>query len=236
MYNSLYIVSEKRQRKVKTKGGYMIKYIFWDLDGTIMESGSGVLSSVRYALDKMGVELPESEVRKFIGPSLFDSFTNTAHMSEEDAEKAIEYYRSLYESKGIFDAQVYEGIPETLDALKKAGYRQFVVTSKPQHMAQRVLDHFEIMPYMDGLVGPTEDDHSSDKAKLIRSAMESNGIEKSEAVMIGDRCFDINGANDVGIHSIGVLYGYGSKEELEKFGAELIVENTVDIPGAVKRL
>ena len=214
----------------------MIKYIFWDLDGTIMESGSGVLSSVRYALDKVGVELPESEVRKFIGPSLFDSFTNTAHMPEELAEKAIEYYRELYESKGIFDAQVYEGIPETLDALKKAGYRQFVVTSKPQHMAQRVLDHFEIMPYMDGLVGPTEDDHSSDKAKLIRSAMESNGIEKSEAVMIGDRCFDINGANDVGIHSIGVLYGYGSKEELEKFGAELIVEKAVDIPDAVKRL
>ena len=214
----------------------MIKYIFWDLDGTIMESGSGVLSSVRYALDKVGVELPESEFRKFIGPSLFDSFTNTAHMPEELAEKAIEYYRELYESKGIFDAQVYEGIPETLDALKKAGYRQFVVTSKPQHMAQRVLDHFEIMPYMDGLVGPTEDDHSSDKAKLIRSAMESNGIEKSEAVMIGDRCFDINGANDVGIHSIGVLYGYGSKEELEKFGAELIVEKAVDIPDAVKRL
>jgi phosphoglycolate phosphatase len=213
----------------------MIKYIFWDLDGTIMESGSGVLSSVRYALDKLGVELPESEVRKFIGPSLFDSFTNTAHMSEEDAEKAIGFYRELYESKEIFDAQVYEGIPETMDTLKKAGYRQFVVTSKPQHMAQRVLDHFEIMPYMDGLVGPTEDDHSSDKAKLIRTAMDNHGIEKSEAVMIGDRCFDINGANDVGIHSIGVLYGYGSKEELEEHGAELIVEKAVDIPEAVKR-
>jgi phosphoglycolate phosphatase len=213
----------------------MIKYIFWDLDGTIMESGSGVLSSVRYALDKLGVELPESEVRKFIGPSLFDSFTNTAHMSEEDAEKAIGFYRELYESKGIFDAQVYEGIPETMDTLKKAGYRQFVVTSKPQHMAQRVLDHFEIMPYMDGLVGPTEDDHSSDKAKLIRTAMDNHGIEKSEAVMIGDRCFDINGANDVGIHSIGVLYGYGSKEELEEHGAETIVEKAVDIPEAVKR-
>ncbi len=213
----------------------MIKYILWDLDGTIMESGSGVLSSVRYALDKLGVELPESEVRKFIGPSLFDSFTNTAHMSEEDAEKAIKFYRELYESKGIFDASVYEGIPETLDVLKKEGYRQFVVTSKPQHMAQRVLDHFGIKPYMDGLVGPAEDDHSSDKAKLIRTAMDSNGIEKSEAVMIGDRCFDINGANDVGIHSIGVLYGYGSKEELEKHGAELIVEKAVDIPEAVKR-
>ncbi|MCR5011613.1 MAG: HAD hydrolase-like protein [Lachnospiraceae bacterium] len=214
----------------------MIKYIFWDLDGTIMESGSGVLSSVRYALDKLGVELPESEVRKFIGPSLFDSFTNTAHMSEEDAEKAIQFYRELYESEGIFDAHVYEGIPETLEVLKKEGYRQFVVTSKPHHMAQRVLYHFGIKQYMDGLVGPTEDDHSSDKAKLIRTAMDSNGIEKSEAVMIGDRCFDINGANDVGIHSIGVLYGYGSKEELEKHGAGLIVEKAVDIPEAVKSL
>ena len=214
----------------------MIKYIFWDLDGTIMESGSGVLGSARYALEKMGVELPESEVRKFIGPSLFDSFTNTAHMSDEDAEKAINYYRELYESKGIFDAEVYAGIPETLDRLKKAGYRQFVVTSKPQHMAKRVLDHFGIMPYLEGMVGPTEDDHSSDKAKLIRAAMESHSIEKTEAVMIGDRCFDINGANDVGIQSIGVLYGYGSKEELEKSGAGLIVEKAADIPGAVMRL
>ena len=208
----------------------MIKYVFWDLDGTITRSEGGVLSSVRYALDKLGVTLPESELLKFIGPSLYDSFTTRAHLSDEDAEKAIRYYREMYEADGLFDAEVYAGIPEAMDELRNAGCRHVVVTSKPQHMAERVLEHFKIMPYLERIVGPTPDDHSSDKEKLIRSALEHFHADKTEAVMIGDRCFDIDGANAVGVHSIGVLYGYGTKEELIASGAELIAGTPADIP------
>ena len=211
-----------------------VRYIFWDLDGTIMRSEGGVLSSVRYALDKLGVTLPDSELRRFIGPSLFDSFTNRANMTPETAEKAIEYYREVYETTGLFDAEVYEGIPEVMSELKDAGCRNVVVTSKPLRMAERVLDHFRITQYADRAVGPTPEDHSSDKAKLIRAALDLFRADRSEAVMIGDRCFDIDGAKAVGVHSIGVLYGYGSRKELEDSGAELIADTPADIPGAVR--
>ena len=207
----------------------MIKYILWDLDGTVIQSENGVLSSVRYALDKMGTSLPEDELHKFIGPSLFDSFTIRAHMSDEDAEKAIKYYREVYEATGLFDALVYDGIPETMEELRRKGYKHVVVTSKPQRMAVRVLEHFGITPYLEKIVGPDPSDRSSDKEKLIRSALAHFGADKAEAVMIGDRCFDIDGANAAGIHSIGVLYGYGSLEELKESGAEQIAGTPADI-------
>ncbi|MCR5093882.1 MAG: HAD hydrolase-like protein [Lachnospiraceae bacterium] len=214
----------------------MIRFIFWDLDGTIIKSEGGVLSSVRYALDRMGVTIPESEIRKFIGPSLFDSFTNRAHMSPEDADRAIEYYRELYEDTGLFDAAVYDGVPEVMEQLREAGLSHVVVTSKPQHTAERVLEHFGIRQYLGAIVGPTPDDHSSDKEKLIRAALKRFQAEPSEAVMIGDRCFDIDGAAAAGIRSIGVLYGYGSREELEASGADRIAGLPADIPEVLNTL
>ena len=212
----------------------MIKYIFWDLDGTLIQSEGGVLSSVRYALDKMGTSLPEDELRKFIGPSLFDSFTTRAHMSPEDAEKAIDYYREVYSVTGLFDAVVYEGIPQTLKELKDSGYKHIVVTSKPLPLALRVLEHFGITPFLEKTVGPTPDDHSSDKEKLITAALKHFGADRSEAVMIGDRCYDIDGARAAGIRSIGVLYGYGSRDELEASGADLVANTPTDIPPTIR--
>ncbi|MCR5357490.1 MAG: HAD hydrolase-like protein [Lachnospiraceae bacterium] len=214
----------------------MIKYIFWDLDGTVTRSEGGVISSVKYALDKLGMTLPESELRKFIGPSLFDSFTNRAHLSAEDAETAIKYYREVYEVTGLFDAEVYDGVPEAMQELKDKGFKHVVVTSKPLRMAERVLEHFKIRQYLETVVGPKPDDHSSDKEKLIRAALEYFGADESEAVMIGDRCFDIDGANAAGTHSIGVLYGYGGREELTASGAEMIAETPADIPKIILKM
>ena len=213
----------------------MIKYIFWDLDGTVIRSEGGVLSSVRYALDKFNMTLPEEELRKFIGPSLYDSFTTRAHMSDEDANKAIAYYREVYGKDGLFDAEVYDGIPETMQELRNAGYKHVVVTSKPLIRAERVLEHFKIMPYLETIVGPTPEDRSSDKEKLIRAALDHFGADRREAVMIGDRCFDIDGANAVGTHSIGVLYGYGSKEELIASGAGQLAGTPRDIPKVIDK-
>ena len=214
----------------------MIRYIFWDLDGTLIRSGPGIISSAAYALGRLGVTLPESELNKFIGPSLYDSFTQRAHLSDDNAKKAITYYREVYTKTGLFDAEVYAGIPETLEKLRQAGMKHAAVTSKMQSLAERVLEHFGIAPYLEKIVGPTPEDNSSEKEKLIRSALDYFQADPSQAVMVGDRCYDINGARAAGIHSIGVLYGYGSAEELKEAGAEQLAETPEDILQGVNKL
>ena len=209
----------------------MYDYIFWDLDGTITKSAPGVISSVKHALDKLGItDYPAEILNRFIGPSLYDSFTTNFGMSDELAETAIEIYREKYETGELFNATVYDGIPEALTELKEAGLRLALVTSKPTPLAIRVADHFDISRYMDAIIAPTPDDHSSDKSVLIRRALEHYGNpDKQYAVMVGDKCYDIKGAKDAGVDGIGVLYGYGSREELSEAGATAIVETPKQI-------
>lgn len=206
----------------------MPKYraVFFDLDGTINDSGPGIMNSVRYALEKMGYpQLPEQTLRRFVGPSLQYSFSTFSGMSEEEALRAVELYRECYLAGQAFNLIVYEGIPELLELLGAHGVRCAVVTSKPQKMAEMVLEHFDLLRYFDCVAGPSPDDGSNQKSVLIGRALSQLDLKSADVVMVGDTRFDIIGAREAGCDSIGVTYGYGTKEELEENGADYLAES-----------
>ena len=205
------------------------KYILFDLDGTLIDSKEGIISAARFALDKMGV--PETQIvnlERIIGPPLKSSFKNFFSLSEEFADKAIEYYREYYRDRSIFDNTLYDGIVPMLQMLISEGYILAVATSKPTVFANRILDKHNLTKYFHLIEGANLDDTHADKFDIISSVCEKLSIYNvSQAIMIGDRMYDINGANAIGMDSIGVLYGFGSLEEFQDAGASYVV-NTVD--------
>lgn len=210
------------------------KYCLFDLDGTLTDPASGITRSVRYALQHFGIEVKElSELHRFIGPPLRDSFMEFYGFDEKQTELAVQKYREYYPEKGIFDNRVYEGIPALLKALKEAGKHVILATSKPEIFAKQILCHFGIDSYFDVACGSSLDGTREKKAEVIEYALDQSGIvNRSEAVMIGDRNFDILGAKQTGISSIGVLYGYGTEAELEEAGADAIARD-VDVLGRI---
>ena len=213
------------------KGVRRFRYYLFDLDGTINDSGPGIMKSVQYALDRMGYpKQPEELLRKFVGPSLMDSFSSLFQMSEEQAEEAVRLYRENYvQNKALYDLEVYDGMRETLRKLKENGSFLAIVTSKPHSITDLVVDHFELRQYFDYITGPELSDPSSDKSKLIRRAMEALGAVPEETVMTGDTRYDVEGAAACGIASCGVTYGYGTLEELEEAGADFLADKPEDI-------
>lgn len=209
----------------------MYDYFLFDLDGTLIDSGEGVTNAVGYALNKMGIEVPDrSELYKFIGPPLYDSFREFYGMNPEEVKKAIEYYREYYPVKGVFECFLYDGVKETLTALKADGKVVMMATSKPEVQAVRILKHFGIDSLFDVMAGATEDVSRSRKEDVVRYALQIGGVKDlSKAIMVGDRHFDVDGARMNGMECIGVLYGYGSREEMEQAGAKYIVERPQDI-------
>ncbi len=207
------------------------KHILFDLDGTLTDSAEGITKSVEYALEKFGVKVSTlSELRRFVGPPLVDAFMNFYGFSEEDAKAATEYYRERFRVKGIFENSVYGGITEVLESLKSAGLDLIVATSKPEEFAKRIVAHFDIEKYFSLIAGATFDGKLSAKADVIEYALNRASItDKSSVIMIGDRHHDIDGARAVGLDSIGVLYGYGDREELSSAGATYIAETVGDI-------
>ncbi|MBR5937834.1 MAG: HAD hydrolase-like protein [Clostridiales bacterium] len=209
------------------------KYLFFDLDGTLTQSEFGIIDSVLYALNKLGIEEPERDnLKRFIGPPLFDSFSRYYHMDQQKADEAVRLYREIYEVKGVYNQPLYEGIKDVLERLTKDGFTLLVVTSKPTEMAEIVLKHDGIREFFKDVIGPSRAERHSEKEYLIRTAIDLLG-EYSEtaplSLMIGDRHYDIEGAVRAGIDSMGVLYGYGSREELEGAGATYIVETPEEI-------
>ena len=208
----------------------MYGYLLYDLDGTLTESGPGIINAARFALKHYGIEGGSNdELRKFIGPPLKDSFMRFYGFDEEKALDAIIWFRKYYNSQGWCENSPYQGVPEMLNELKECGYKLIVATSKIESQAQRICGHFGIDCYLDDIVG-SDDALRTKKDEVIRYVLEKNGIDDlSQAIMIGDREHDILGAKAVGIRSMGVLYGYGSREELEAAGADIIVERVEDI-------
>jgi phosphoglycolate phosphatase len=203
----------------------MYKLVLFDLDGTLTQSEFGIFSSVQYALEKFGIHETEAKnLRRFIGPPLYVSFSEFYGLDGEDGELAVKYYRSVYEKDGYKEAPVYDGVKELLASLKDEGKTLMVVTSKPQEMAERVIEHVGVASYFDAIVGPGREMNSPSKKELITKALGIAGSDGSDAIMVGDRKFDIEGACGAGIDSIGVLYGYGSREELEAAGSTYIVD------------
>ena len=209
----------------------MYNEILFDLDGTLTQSEQGIINSVIYALCEMGIKEDDREkLKKFIGPPLDASFMKFYGFDENDAKKAVEYYRVYYSAKGINEALLYEGVKETLVALKSMGKTLYVATSKPEVFAKQILKYWQIDHLFADIVGSNLDGTMVNKDEVIASVLEKHQIsDKSKVVMVGDREYDILGARKVGVSSIGVLYGYGDYEELEKAGADYIVEKIGDI-------
>ena len=238
------------------KGNTMYKYYLFDLDGTISQSEPGILNCIRYALDAAGLpEPPEKVLKTFIGPSLYDSFTGKCHVDHDQALWLVDKYRERYNVIGLYETSIYDGIPETLKALKERGAKIGVATSKPTAPTEKILEKFDLARYFDVVIGSNPDVTGSNKQVLIAEClkrlkegetmtqadreetvmMDDSAAEgkiwthEKEAVMIGDRMFDIDGGHACGIDTVGVLYGYGNREEFEKAGAEYIISRPEEL-------
>ena len=205
--------------------------MLFDLDGTLTDPGLGITNSVMYALRKFGINVSDrSQLYPFIGPPLRDSFRVYYGFSDEQCERAVRYYREYFKKSGMFENEVYDGICELLTRLKASGRTLVVATSKPEVFALEILRHFDLYKYFDFVAGATLNDVRNQKADIIKYALETLNItEKKSAIMIGDRKHDIIGAKETGLDSIGVLYGYGTYDELKNAGATYIADTPADI-------
>ncbi len=205
--------------------------VLFDLDGTLTDSCEGVTNSVEYALNKFGITVKDkTELQKFIGPPLIVSFMEFYNFSEEQAEQAIAFYREYYTEKGIMENEVYAGIEDVLASLVKAGKRLCVATSKPEPFAKQILEYFNLSKYFEYIAGATLDEKRTQKEEVIEYALEQCKLtDRTKAIMVGDRKYDILGASKCSLDSIGVLFGYGSRKELEAAGANYIAETVHDI-------
>ncbi len=209
----------------------MYDYFLFDLDGTIVDSGLGITNAVMYSLKKWGIEEKSRQnLYRFVGPPLYESYEKYYGFSKEDAIKAVEVYREYYREKGVLEYELYEGIAFVLGELKARGKKVILATSKPEVFAKRILEHSGLIPNFDLIVGATLDGSLIKKEDVIAHALKNLPEFKAErAVMIGDRKHDIEGAKANGLDSIGVTFGYGSKEELIGADATYIIDNATDI-------
>jgi phosphoglycolate phosphatase len=195
--------------------------ILFDLDGTLTDSRPGIIKSAQYALAKMGITVTDpEELKPFIGPPLHDSFRHLYGLNEEQVRQAIVYYRERFAPIGIYENDVYPGIPELLAKLTGRGKRLFIATSKAEVFAQQVAEHFQIQQYFEAVVGSNLDGTRTAKADVIGYLIASYGLDRvrERIVMIGDRKHDLIGAHANRIAAIGVTYGYGTVEELKQYG------------------
>ncbi|MEG1541521.1 MAG: HAD family hydrolase, partial [Oscillospiraceae bacterium] len=202
-------------------------YIFFDLDGTLSNSAPGIINSVLYALEKMNLPVGDrAQLKKFVGPPLSESFSRYYGLTPEEAGLAVKHFREYYQAHGIIENEMYPGIDTLLEKLKAGGKRLVVATSKPEPFAKKILARYGIDGYFDFIAGSTLDETRVRKAEVITYALNACEIsDKSRVVMVGDREHDIIGALANGLDTIGVLYGYGDRAELEAAGATYIVEN-----------
>ena len=219
----------------KEKLDKMYDICFFDLDGTIIDSSPGITNSVMYALEKFGIEETEREkLYKFIGPPLTDSFARFYGFDDEKSWKAGEYYREYYQDTGIFECSVYLGFEKSLKALKAAGKRLFVATSKPEVYARRIIEHFDLDQYFEYVAGMELDGGRGSKAEVIGYLIDTCRMQdKKRILMIGDREHDVLGAKQEGLDCMGALYGFGNREELEKAGAVYVAGTPEDIAGII---
>lgn len=207
------------------------QYLLFDLDGTLTDPQEGITKSVAYALESYGIHVEDrTQLNKFIGPPLAASFMKYYGMDEEQAAGAVVKYREYFGVRGKFENEVYEGIPQLLQQLKDAGKTLIVATSKPTVYSRQIMEHFELDQYFDDIQGSELNGERAEKSEVIAYALEQNGItEKDQVLMIGDREHDMIGALKCKVDAVGVLYGYGCREEFEKNGA-------VKIAATVKEL
>lgn len=201
-------------------------YVFFDLDGTLTDPALGITNSIMYALRHFGIAVTDrQELYSFIGPPLREQFEIVYGFTPEQSKEALRQYRVYFSDKGLFENTVYDGIPLLLETLTAAGCQLVLATSKPAVFADRILEHFDLKKYFTFLSGSELGGERVEKADVIRFALEKLRItDPTQVIMVGDRCFDVDGAKECGIETIGVLYGYGNAGELQNAKA---VVNTV---------
>lgn len=203
----------------------MIKYILFDLDGTLTNPKEGITKCVQHALRHFGIERECDELVEFIGPPLKEQFMKYASLSEKDGETAVKVYRERFAPIGLFENEIYDGIIPMLESLKKQGKIMAIATSKPSIFAEKIADKYGIAPYIEYLSGSELDGRNTDKALVIENAMKALGAHKDNTVMVGDREHDCKGAQKNGIKCIGVTYGYARDGELEESGALALADS-----------
>ena len=207
------------------------KYILFDLDGTVIDSSEGIYRSFIYALSRFGIEETAGDhMRRIVGPPLSYSFKTFYGFNDANTELAVNFYREAYKGGFMFKNTVYNGIVELIDALKAADKKVVIATSKPEIFVRPILEDLKILDKFDFIAGSIVGDIRVDKGEIIDYIIEEMQIpDRAQCVMIGDRDRDIIGALDVGVDGIGVLHGFGSREELEEAGSIAIANDPLDL-------
>ncbi|MBQ1989848.1 MAG: HAD family hydrolase [Rikenellaceae bacterium] len=201
-------------------------WLLFDLDGTLTDPFEGITRSVEYALNAFGIEVEDRRtLAPFIGPPLVESLTERYGFTMEDAVAAVAKYREYFAVKGLYENELFEGIPELLNDCRKAGYKISMATSKPTHYAKIIAEHFDIARYFDAIHGSSLDGSRITKSSVVAEAVREESLDPERALMIGDRRHDVEGAREHGIKTVGVLYGYGSLEEHTAAGAAYIAKD-----------
>lgn len=204
------------------------KAIFFDLDGTLTDSGEGIINSVVMTLNHYHLPIPSQEVlREFVGPPLDQSFIKHG-VPADKALEAVEVFRSRYNTVGVYENYPYPGVRELLEGLQAQGHRLFVATSKPETTAILVLKHFDLYRYFELVCGATADSSRVEKADVIAYLKTQTGISE-QILMVGDTAFDVVGAAEHGIKTIGVSWGYGTVESILSAGAIAIADSTDEL-------
>ncbi len=212
----------------------MKKYLLFDLDGTLTDPKVGITTCAQYALGFLGIEEPDlDKLEHFIGPPLRDSFMESYGMTSQQAEEAVVKYRERFQDKGMFENEIYEGIPQMLKLLQSKGMYLAVASSKAEVYVLEILKHFQIDKYFKAVVGSELDGRRTSKEEVVREALlrlgEGQPVDASQVYMIGDRKYDVEGARALGIESVGVTYGYGGMEELKEAKADYIVRSVEEL-------
>lgn len=205
----------------------MYQYILFDLDGTLTDPREGITKSVQYALDKMGIKEPDlTSLEHFIGPPLYDEFRRCYGFDDAQAKQAVSAYRERFGAIGWKENLLFAGVPAMLAALQDAGKKIAIASSKPTVFVERILKWFDIASYFDVISGATLDGAVSTKAQVVEQALQMLSVaDRSEAVLVGDRFHDVEGARLCSMDCIGVTFGFGGYQELQQAGARYIVQD-----------
>lgn len=206
--------------------------VLFDLDGTLVDTEEGVARSLRYAMDKLGMEPPDADtIRRFIGPLVPDSFQREYGFSEERAKNADSIFRERYETIGLFECRLFPGVEDALKALKEKGWRISVASSKEEEPCRQILEKFHVAQYFDLICGARLKEDIGTKIEVLRDAMKRLGIsDKEEVVLVGDSRYDARGAQELGIGCIGVSYGFEEDfGEMRKAGVTEIFDTLDEV-------
>lgn len=211
----------------------MAKAILFDLDGTLTDSGEGIINCAILALEHFGLPIPDREtLRVFVGPPLHESFIKFG-VPEDKADEAVAVYRSRYIPIGKYENRPYPGIRELLEKLRADGHELYVATSKPEGMSVDILEHFDLAKYFTRICGASMDTSRTSKDSVIAYLIEQCG-KADETIMVGDTAFDVLGAKAHGIPTIGVAWGFGTVADMERAGAKTIVYTMDELYQALK--